>query len=282
MTAQQGATPPTPDELRAELTAAFGTAVTGADIYGRGPSAIVDVIFGDGGKMTFERYSDITKPTALATYLATHGRGCRAFKGPEALAIAGAIHALAKHHAESTDDDHIRECATEFLRVAPAFEADLQDQAERWRAFSVLAGMNPARDGGEDRSALTIAANSTVLVDKSTGKRLVRTGWFQQFVKREHGGIYSPAILAIRAERIGWTQPNGQGRIKATNPMDSRQLAWAFYIVEADWEGGQVTASYSSYAHAPARARGLTTPAVTRNPEAVSANADIEPEAVTA
>jgi hypothetical protein len=149
--------------------------------------------------------------------------------------IAAAIHRLAQHHAEDEADEQAREWGCEYLRTASTFGVDMADQTDRWRAFSTLARTEPAKDAGEDRSAYALAAASVVLAERS-GIRFVRTGWFQGYVKREVGGLYSPAALITQMEAVGWTRPNSEGRVKATSLTDGRALGWRFYVVPPHWE----------------------------------------------
>jgi len=256
---------PTADDLSDALgLTEHGLKVTGANVFGRGPNASVDLALSDGSTLRFERFSDIVKPALLATYLVTLTGVVSSFKGPQAAWIAAGIYKLAKHHDEADEDDATREFGTEYLRVAPTEDVDMGCQADRWRAFSTQARLSPARDAGEDRSAEALAAASVVLVDPATGKRYVRTGWFQSYVKREVGGLYSPAALAQQMLRVGWTRPNSEGRIKATSPTDGRSLGWSFYVVEADWDA-QVPAGSSSNARTHTYARDRSEPAGTRN-----------------
>jgi hypothetical protein len=254
-----------PEDPAAFLSKQLGVAVTGAHVFGRGPTARVEVALAEGRPLTFEHFGDVAKPAALAAHLVTLTGTYRTFKGPEAGAIAAAIFRLAEHHAEDEANEQVREWGREYLRVAPMLDVDMDDQADRWRAFADLARREPARDAGEDRSAYALAAASLVLVNRHDGRQFVRTGWFSAYVKREAGGLYSPASLAAHMEAVGWARPNSEGRIKATSPTEERTLAWRFYLVPADW---QVPAGSQDYARTCARPRGpVGTPAGTGNPE---------------
>jgi hypothetical protein len=221
---------------RARLDEA-GLRVVGADVYGRGPTARVDLRLSEGRPLTFERFGDLAKPAALAAHLVTEAGVWRTFKGPEAGAIAAAVFRLAEHRAEAEGDENARELGGEFLRLAGAIDVDLADQAERWRAFSALARMEPAHDAGEDRSAWALARASAVLRDAG-GLRYVRCGWFAAYARREVGGVYSPATLAVQMKAVGWRRRGSEGRIMARCPGDRRSLVWTFYEVPAGWEDG--------------------------------------------
>jgi hypothetical protein len=254
------------DDLRAWLTGQLGVPVVGVDVFGRGPNASVDIRLSDGLALKVERFADIAKPAALAAHLVTTCGVYKTFKGPEAGEIAAAVFRLAKHHHETDADDVAREWGREYLRNAPTQDVDLNDQAARWAAFCDLARLQPARDAGEDRSAYALAATSIVLVDPQSGGRLVRAGWFQAYVKREVGGLYSPAALNVQMQRVGWKRCGKEGRVKATNPTDGRHLSFNFYAVPADWGDAEVPPGSTSNACTRTRARCVDQPAGTWNP----------------
>lgn len=263
-----GATPG-PEALCESLTDRLGLSdvhlkVIGATVWGRGADARVDIhLSGDARPLRFDRFGDISKPAALTTALMTQVAVGRMFKAPAAVTIGVEINKLASHYAEADEDEAAREWGAEYLRIAPTQEVDLANQAARWQAFSDLARMSPARTAGDDRSAAALATSSCVLVDHEDKTRLVRAGWFQAYVKREVGGLYSPAALATQMQRVGWKRPGSQGRIKATSPSEPRSHVWPFYVVARDWEIGAVIAGESTSARAGARARPLDTPAIT-------------------
>jgi hypothetical protein len=237
-------------------------------VFGRGPAASVDVRLDDDSKITFDRFSDVAKPGVLSGYLVTTVGVFRTFKGAEAGAVAGAIHRLAQHHANEGEDDVTKDLTEEFLRLAPSHDVDMRDQGDRWRAFSMIAEQEKLHVNPEDRSAHAIASRSTVLVDVNSGKRYVRASWFASYVRAEAGPAHASGRLAIAVQRVGWTRPNSQGRIKATNPTDRRTLSWCFHVVPASREDppeAQVTASYGSNARAHTHARKTSQPAITCN-----------------
>jgi hypothetical protein len=262
--------PATPDHAAA-LTAALGLDAIGrkvatANVYGRGPDALVDIILDNGERLALGRFADVIKAQTLnAAIISTLGV-VTALKGPEAAGVAAAIHKLAKHHDQADEDTVVRDFGVEFLRFSPSIDVAMSDRAERWSAFTALANMNPSSDAGEDRSAASYAACGTVLIDTATETRYVRAGWFQQYVKREAGGLYNPTRLVQAMLRVGWERPNSQGRVKATDPDGGRQLAWPFFTVAADWEDGPVIAGGT-----PPRTRDAHerrgSPAITATPD---------------
>jgi hypothetical protein len=263
---------PPPVDHAAELTAALaldtiGRKVATAYVYGRGPSAVVDVILDDGQRIAFERFSDITKQQVLNATMVTTMGIVVALKAPEAASVAAAIHRLATHHDQADEDAVVGEWGSEYLRFTPSIDVDMGDRKGRWDAFRALGAMNPSQDAGEDRSALSYAACGTLLVDTATETRYIRAGWFQQFVKREAGGLYNPTRLVQAMLRIGWERPNSQGRVKATDPETGQQLAWPFFTVPAGWEPGPVIAGGTQPRVRTARTRVGGSPAITEEPE---------------
>jgi hypothetical protein len=232
---------PPPVDHAAELTAALGLdergrKVTTADIYGRGPDAIVVLTLDDGDKLRVPRFGDLAKPTAITPWLVTWTGIYRALTAPKCGAIAAHVHALAHHHAEADENTHVEEGLLELLRYSPTMSTPMSGQAERWAGLSALNRTNPASDAGEDRSAIAYAMATTTLSDPGTGERYVRTGWVQEFFKRRAGTQYSSGDLASRVQLAGWKRPNTQGRIKARNPTDGATDSLTFYVVDADWE----------------------------------------------
>lgn len=231
-----------PDYLRQELTVLLGIeqvgrTVIGAAVFGRGPAASVDLYLSGDTKVTFERFGDIAKGPALTAHLMSTLGVAKSFRATDAVLAGSLIFKLAKHHGEDSADGAAREWGSEFLRLAAVGEVELNDQASRWRAFSALERLNPAHDTGEDRSAHALASASVVLLDGASGARLVRCGWFLSYVRREVGGMYSPATLGTQMERVGWRRQGTEGRIKATCPSDSRRwLNWRFYMVSRGWD----------------------------------------------
>lgn len=231
----------TPEEIRERLADMLGLGdvgrtIVGAELFGRGPAASVDLRLSGDLKITFERFGDVSKPAALTAHLMSSVGVAKVFKAPDAAIVGALIFQLARHHGEHTEDEAAREWGCEFLRLANWRDVDLADQEDRWRAFSVIAVLNPPHDAGEDRSGHSLACASTVLADKSSGVRLVRCGWFLGYVRRE-GGTYSPASLGTQMARVGWERRGGEGRVKATCPGDRRRtLNWRFYTVPKGWE----------------------------------------------
>ena len=256
---------------------AVGLAVTGARIVGRGSSASADLYLSDGSEIMFERIRDIGKPGTLAVEIAACTGATPKLTGPRALQVVSLMRTLAEHVESATADEIAAEWGTSFLSVAEAIDVDMNNQAARWAAFSMLANHDPAaiaRVGG-----VSVARVSRILVGED-GSRYVRTGWFRAHVRAEDG-TSSPAEIANRMQRLGWHRPGRKGRIHARRPDLPGELWMAFYIVPPNWEttveaslaGDPLTpGDPSPRARAYAPARKENPPGVTRSPhlEAVS------------
>ncbi len=229
----------TPDVQRQELAELLGLdeidrTVIDVQMFGRGPTASVDLQLSGDLKLVFERFGDITKPPALCAHVASIGIA-RTFQGKDAALVGALISRLARHHESESADDIAAEWGREFLRLAALQEVTLDDQADRWCAFGSLQALNPPLEAGDDKSAHGLACTCVVLQDRSSGVRLVRCGWFLSFVRREVGGMYSPAALGTQMDRVGWQRSGSEGRVKATSPDGHRTLNWRFYTVPAGW-----------------------------------------------
>jgi hypothetical protein len=130
----------------------IGQHVTGAKVFGRGEEALVDVYLAAAKPLHFKRYDRVGEPRALKLALVTQTGVHKKFSADLAGEIASAIYRLAEHHDEADATDAAREWGYEYLRLATTEIVDLEDQAERWRAFAEMGRIAPARDAGEDRS----------------------------------------------------------------------------------------------------------------------------------
>ena len=240
---RNGGDVPDSGDLRLVLTDLLGFAehdreVDSAAIYGRGPKAAVDLRLVGGETISFEAYADICTGSRLSTMLATTASVNRGFTNEQARRVACLIRWLAERHEQNSEDADLLELGREYRRVAPREVIELDVQSSRWRGFSALSVRDPISEAGEHASALAIACKAPMLVDRASGVELIRTGWFRQYVRREVGGVYGPAQLATRMERVGWRRPGREGRIMARCPTDDRSLVWSFYVVEPGWGAG--------------------------------------------
>jgi hypothetical protein len=209
-----------------------GLSIRGARIVGRGARASADVYLSDGSVLTFETLRDVGTVNRLALEVAACTGALPKLKGPQALQAVALIRAMAEHEETFSDDQIAREWGATYLQAATAEPVDLEDQADRWRAFSTLERVDPvaARWRGDSPS---IAAASLILVARN-GARLVRSGWFRAHVRGEEN--VSAVEVAQRMLRVGWRRRGATGRIKASRVGHAGQLAWSFYEVPPRWE----------------------------------------------
>jgi hypothetical protein len=134
----------------------------------------------------------------------------------------------------------------DFLRLASAQTFTFTDQASRYSAWLMLAGHDPTLTGAVDKYGKAIEAHgpdqygrsAVVMRDTVTGRRYVRSGWFQEYVRRT-GSNVTPHEVAGLMLQVGWERANRQGRIKATDPTTKATINTPFYIVPPDWEDAQ-------------------------------------------
>jgi hypothetical protein len=142
------------------------------------------------------------------------------------------IRDLAAHQRTVTVDALAREWGLEFLQAAQLLDVDMNDQRQRWAAFSELERRDPVATAREER---TTVAKASLVLRYHDGTRFVRAGWFRAHVRSEDVTV-SPQEIAQRIERVGWRRPGGEGWIKATRPGFRDVLKWRFYTVPARWE----------------------------------------------
>lgn len=209
-----------------------GLSIRSARIVGRGSKASADLYLSDGSCVTFESLRDFANPTRLAIEIAATTGATPRLKAPQAIRALSLLRAVSEHRETVTTDDLAVEWGTTYLQAAMPLDVDMDVQAQRWRAFSHLDGIDPYSTARAEGG--TLAANSTVLVH-TTGERLVRCGWFRDYVKRDDPTV-SPQEIGHRMERVGWQRRGRTGRVKASQPGGTGVLAWSFYVVPADWE----------------------------------------------
>ena len=228
---------PDPAAAMRELTAllglgSVGLAVVGGRIVGRGSTASADLYLSNGEAITFESLRDFANASRLAVEVAACTGAVPAIKAPTALHALSLLRALSELHETATEDDVSRAWGCEYLQGARRLAVDMNDQGDRWRAFSELAAIDPATDarhgGGPSVRAHAVLADVT-------GARLVRCGWFLNYAREST--YVAPRELSARMQRVGWRRRGSRGWIKATAPGRSDTLAWTFYVAPAGWEG---------------------------------------------
>lgn len=207
--------------------------VTGARVVGRGGTATAYLYLSDGSELVFERLRDMAKPPTLMVEVAACTGASPKLNQQQAIRAVALLRGLAAHEIAATVDELSREWGVSFLQSAAALEVDMDDQRQRWGAFSELERREPVADARAESKSV---ASASVVLCHLDGTRFVRAGWFRADVKSEDVTA-SPQEIAQRMRRVGWERRGRDGWIKATCPGAPRApLRWRFYIVAAGWE----------------------------------------------
>lgn len=212
-----------------------GVTIRGARVTGQGSRASVQIALSNGDEMEFDSVRDMIRPQNLIAEVAACTGATPTVKQPQAVRAVALVRALAEHTRTATADDTARAWGVEYLQTANTLDVDISDQAGRWAAFKHLEQHRPYVDEAPDGATLAQVLAGVVL-RHSDGSRLVRTGWFREFVRREQDPTVSPAQLHQRMQRVGWQLRGNAGRIKATCPGRADSLVWTFYVVPVDWK----------------------------------------------
>lgn len=203
--------------------------ITEASVIGDGADAAAYMTLSDGSEMRFRSLREMTQPGKLmAEVVATTG-ALPKLNQQGAMAVISLLKRYARHVRSMSECDEAIEWGVTFLQAAETIDVDVNDQAERWGAFSKLSHVDPRARRLE--SGISIAAASSVLraID---GTRLVRTDWLRAYVRSIEPRM-TPATIATLMQRVGWQRRGSEGRWKATRPGLPGQLNWAFWIVPA-------------------------------------------------
>jgi hypothetical protein len=190
--------------------------VLGADLYGQGGAATLTVSLSNGNTLEFDPARTMVRPQTLLAELAVAAGVTPELKQPQAVNALAVACSIARTHRHMTEVDQARDWAGQYLQSAGTLVVDTTDQAQRWSAWQHLNSHDPwtkARDDGTD------LARAGMVIHDHDGGRLVRSGWFLAFVRKQ----------------AGWHAPR---RIKATSPAAPETLVWSFYTVPAGWEDG--------------------------------------------
>lgn len=214
------------DKLTPPLT--FGA----AQVIGDGASAAAYMEVSDGSVIRFASLRDMAQVNRLmAEVVATTGALPKINQQGAMQAVA-----LLKQHAEHvrsmSEEDEAIDWGITFLTAADVLDLDLDDQTQRWGAFTRLGEIDPRETSRQ--SGISIAAASTVLRAED-GTRLVRTDWMRAWVKSIEPRM-TPAAIAALMQRVGWIRRGTKGRWKATRPGLPGQQNMAFWVVPPGWD----------------------------------------------
>jgi hypothetical protein len=209
-----------------------GLSITGARVVGQGGTATAYLYLSNGAEVVFERLRDMAKPPTLMVEVAACTGASPKLNQQQAIRAVALLRGLAAHEVAATVDELSREWGVSFLQSAAPIDVDMDDQTERWGAFSRLERHDPVADARVESKSV---ASASVLLRHTDGTRFVRTGWFRAHVKSEDVTA-SPPEIAQRMRRVGWERRGEEGWIKATRPGRPGVLRWRFYIVAPGWE----------------------------------------------
>jgi len=208
-----------------------GISIRGANMWGSGSRASVEMTLSNGEVMTFDALRDMANMGMLAAELvACTGATPKLTKAASLRAVA-LMRSIGHQHRTMSDNDVAIEWGTSYLQAAEVLECDMENQADRWAAFSRLGEIDPwarAREYGIG------VAKAGVVLRHTDGTRLVRSSWFVGHVKHQDAAA-SQRDIATRMARVGWQRRGSEGRVKATRPSFPGQLNWAFLFVPPGW-----------------------------------------------
>ena len=234
------------DRQRFDVLARFAqNGVRSLDIrlVGNGPGAAVEIDLSNGETIETERFGELWTATGLAKFITT-STGINAFgiTGAEAGEACAIIRRLATARYATTICDLGCDHGVDFLSRAAVECVNVNDQAERYQAWSRLKALDPVRscdvrlvERAKAADLPATVADASVVLEHADGRRLVRCDWLFAHVKRA-GEVSHPAELARRMEHAGWTRRGKRGRMKATSPGIGPPIVLPFWIVPAAWE----------------------------------------------
>jgi hypothetical protein len=229
---------PESDDPRADLEELLGldaeeVNVVAVRMWGEGSSASLDIELSNEETLRFKSLREMVRPQALAAELVACAGATPKLDQARAVRAVKLARKIAERTRTVIEDNNSVDWGLEFLQDAEVIDFTLDDQRERWGAFSQLANRNPwahARDQGSE------FAKACIVLRDVTGARLVRTEWFLKHVRGQQP-IETKTTVNDRMVRVGWERRGGQGRIKATEPDGTRELIWTFWVVPAGWAG---------------------------------------------
>jgi Bifunctional DNA primase/polymerase, N-terminal/Primase C terminal 1 (PriCT-1) len=206
-----------------ELTSLLGLDTIGKRIdnvrsYGRGSNATTHVDLDDGNRIVLDPVGKFSTVSKLTVELALTTGATPKLSTDAVLRVLVLLSKLSEQHESVEIEDRAWELGSDWLRAAAIGEVDMGDQASRWAAFCAL-----------ERST----AHNVVLVDRGTGTRYVRIGWFAEHVRR-HAGVADTVLRAMPS--LGWHKCGTDGQIKATRPGFNQSMRFRFFQVPRGWE----------------------------------------------
>jgi hypothetical protein len=225
-----------------------GAHIRSVRLIGRGSGANVEIRLTDGRELEADRFGDLWTHTGLAKFV-TQGSGIQAsgitkLEAEEANAI---IRRLSEQRYTTTEKDLGLQHGADFLDRASVEVVNINDQEQRFHAWSRLNALDPVRLSDPragawrepERTIPPTIADASIVLEHTDGRRLVRCDWLYAHV-RQAGQVAHPGVLARRMELAGWTRPNTRGAIKATSSSGVvPPIILKFWVVPVGWEDAE-------------------------------------------
>ena len=185
---------------------------------------------------------DLWTHTGLAKFITQNtGINAGAITKKDAEQANALVRRLAEVSRETRTADLGRGHGLEFLRWAPTEPFKLHDQADRYRAFTMV-DVPVSRQRWLERPS---SSREVAVPELRPGARSTPTrpgsstvGHLFTFVHRRNE-VSHPADLARQMTLAGWWRSGKRGWIKATpKAPGSKPLVLPFWRVPADWEDG--------------------------------------------
>jgi hypothetical protein len=207
-------------------------------LRGNGPGATLELDLSNGLEIITERFGDLYSHVGLARFVTQNvGIDAGAITKNDATRASALIRRLADITRDVTTGDLGVDHGIDFLRDAPVERFTFNNQADRYRAFTLAEERDyrPNPRGLRLNVRITDPADSLVLEDVTSSVRFVRCGHLFEFV-RSSGQVAHPAELAKRMVLAGWTRRGRRGRIKATSVATTHTITLGFWHVPPGWE----------------------------------------------
>jgi len=227
------------DEERAWLTVALHLGADPLDAverYGGHRDARTVAVTESGRRITFDSAADMFDPSKLVQVVMTAtGAQLPTYNRSDAQQIAGSMIRLSDLLAE----DDLRGEATgwglSFLEGAAANALHASDFASpegRWEVLSLLVTWKPSEELPPHAPAVL---RSPLVIDGTTGTRILRTSDFAAHARGEAGRPLPWAALHGRMVEVGWEH---RGEVEQRQPRGQGRRRCHVYAVPAGWEGG--------------------------------------------
>ncbi len=234
--------PPAPGsphgEVAAWLTVALALGsdpLVRAERYGRHVDARMVAVLESGRRITFERTADAFDASKLVqVVMVATGAQVPPYGRADALHLAGSMIRLAELVAEADGRGEAEEWGETFLAgAAPnAITIDgLDTPAGRYAALAALINWKPPVELPPYTPA---AERSALIVDGSTGTRLLRVSAFAAHVRGIIGRPLGWDALHARMVEVGWEH---RGEVEQRQPKGQGRARCHVYAVPAGWEG---------------------------------------------